>query len=47
MGTQNKSENGSCAWVALFAHPTHADTDQCEIHKYVGYTVKRLRLNLT
>jgi hypothetical protein len=27
MGIHNKSENGRGAWVALYAHPTHTDTD--------------------
>jgi hypothetical protein len=26
MGTHNRPENGRGAWVALCAHPTHADT---------------------
>jgi hypothetical protein len=26
-GTHNRSENGSSAWVALYAHTIHNDTD--------------------
>jgi hypothetical protein len=31
MGTHNISENGRGAWVVLYAHPSHTDTDTAAV----------------
>jgi len=36
MGTHNRPENGRGAWVALCAHPTHADTERLSVELYLS-----------